>query len=100
MTTLKLTRLTEIREQRLLSRAELARRAEISPLTVLKIEKGHRCRPETARKIISGLSNSAEDNTKLFKEIIGPDAYSEDPDDAVRAELTADKPRTAKLRKK
>jgi DNA-binding XRE family transcriptional regulator len=78
MTTLKLTRLAEIREQRLMSRAELARKAEISPLTILKIEKGQRCRPETARKIIHGLGHSEEDNSILIHEIIGPNAYEKD----------------------
>jgi DNA-binding XRE family transcriptional regulator len=81
MTTLRLTRLAEIREQRLISRAELARKAEISPLTILKIEKGQRCRPETARKIILGLGSAAGDSDELFSQIIGPDAYEMAPDE-------------------
>ncbi|MDR1037894.1 MAG: helix-turn-helix transcriptional regulator [Deltaproteobacteria bacterium] len=83
MTTLKLSRLAEIREQRLMSRAELARKAEISPLTILKIENGQRCRPETARKIIMGLGYNLEDNERLYKEIIGPNAYDPDTEEEI-----------------
>jgi DNA-binding XRE family transcriptional regulator len=83
MTTLKLSRLAEIREQRLMSRAELARKAEISPLTILKIENGQRCRPETARKIIMGLGYNLEDNQRLYEEIIGPNAYAPDTDEEI-----------------
>ena len=41
-----------IREKRLMSKAELARNAGISPLTVDRIEKGMSCRIDTKRKII------------------------------------------------
>ncbi|MDR2460251.1 MAG: helix-turn-helix transcriptional regulator [Deltaproteobacteria bacterium] len=75
MTTLRLSKLTEIREDRLISRSELARKAEISTLTLLKIENGQRCRPETARKIIMGLGATIGDDDNLFKEIIGPNAF-------------------------
>ncbi|MBW2091452.1 MAG: helix-turn-helix domain-containing protein, partial [Deltaproteobacteria bacterium] len=39
--------LKKIREQRLLSKAELARNAGVSPLTIDRIEKGKDCRMET-----------------------------------------------------
>jgi DNA-binding XRE family transcriptional regulator len=81
MTTLKLTRLAEIREKQLISRAELARKAEISPLTILKIEKGQRCRPETARKIIMAFGATTSESDELFKQIVGPEAYDLDPED-------------------
>jgi DNA-binding XRE family transcriptional regulator len=42
----------KIREKLLMSKAELARNAGISPLTVDRIEKGMSCRIETKRKII------------------------------------------------
>jgi DNA-binding XRE family transcriptional regulator len=78
VTTLKLNKLAEFREQRLMSRAELARKAEISPLTILKIENGQRCRPETARKIIVGLGYTMDDKDSLFQEIIGPNSAATD----------------------
>jgi DNA-binding XRE family transcriptional regulator len=99
MTTLQLTHLAEIREQRLMSRAELARKAEISPLTILKIEKGQRCRPETARKIILGLGHSPEDQDRLFQEIIGPDAYGHNEGKTEKASPGDQDPKS-KLRKK
>ena len=42
----------KIRENLLMSKAELARNAGISPLTIDRIEKGMSCRIETKRKII------------------------------------------------
>ena len=42
----------DIRESLLMSKAELARKAGISPLTVDRIEKGEVCRMATMRKII------------------------------------------------
>lgn len=59
-------RLKEIREERLLSKAELARRAGVSPLTVDRIEKGKDCRPETKRKILLALGLKIADKDKVF----------------------------------
>ena len=59
-------RLKEIREDRLLSKAELARRAGVSPLTVDRIEKGKDCRPETKRKILLALGLKISDKDKVF----------------------------------
>jgi len=44
-----------IREQLLMSKAELARKAGVSPLTIDRIENGKSCRMETMRKIILAL---------------------------------------------
>jgi transcriptional regulator with XRE-family HTH domain len=52
-----------------MSRAELARKADISPLTILKIENGQPCRPETARKIFIGLGYRPEDRDRLLNEL-------------------------------
>jgi len=57
-----------IRESRLLSKSELARKAGISVLTVGRIERGEECRMETMRKIILALGYSLEDKTKVFQE--------------------------------
>jgi transcriptional regulator with XRE-family HTH domain len=44
--------LRQVREARMLSKAELARPAGISPLTIDRIEKGMPCRIATRRKIL------------------------------------------------
>jgi DNA-binding XRE family transcriptional regulator len=61
-------RLKKIRESVLLSKAELARKANISPLTISRIEKGLPCRLETQRKILIALGYKTSDKRKVFKE--------------------------------
>ena len=56
----------EIREQLLMSKAELARKAGVSPLTIDRIEKGKSCRMETKRKIILALGYNLSDKDKIF----------------------------------
>ena len=56
----------EIREQLLMSKAELARKAGVSPLTIDRIEKGKSCRMETRRKIILALGYHLSDKDKIF----------------------------------
>ena len=55
-----------IRESLLMSKAELARKAGISPLTVDRIEKGAPCRLATMRKIILALGLDLHDREKVF----------------------------------
>ena len=54
------------REELLLSKAELARKAGVSPLTIDRIEKGKDCRMETKRKIILALGYKLSDKDKIF----------------------------------
>ena len=61
-------RVEKIRESLLMSKAELARKAGISPLTVDRIEKGSACRLATKRKIILALGMKLEDRAKVFPE--------------------------------
>ena len=56
-----------IRESRLMSKSELARKAGVSVLTVGRIERGEVCRMETMRKIILALGYTLEDKYKVFK---------------------------------
>lgn len=56
----------KIREELLLSKAELARKAGVSPLTIDRIEKGKDCRMETKRKIILALGCQLSDKNKIF----------------------------------
>ena len=63
---MKPNRLREEREERLMSKAELARMAGVSPLTIDRIEKGKDCRPETKRKILLALGLRIADKNKVF----------------------------------
>jgi DNA-binding XRE family transcriptional regulator len=56
----------EIREARMLSKAELARLAGISPLTIDRIEKGKPCRMATKRKILLALGLKIQQREKVF----------------------------------
>ena len=58
----------KIRESLLLSKAELARKAGVSSLTVDRIERGEVCRLETMRKIIMALGFSLDEKGKVFQE--------------------------------
>lgn len=58
----------KIREQLLMSKAELARKAGVSPLTIDRIEKGKSCRMETKRKIILALGYKLSNKDKIFPE--------------------------------
>ena len=58
--------LRKYRERLLMSKAELARKAGISALTIDRIEKGKSCRLETKRKIILALGLQLTDRGKIF----------------------------------
>ena len=58
--------LREIRESFLISKAELAKMANISVLTLTRIEHGKPCRLETKRKILMALGLKLSDRDKVF----------------------------------
>jgi DNA-binding XRE family transcriptional regulator len=58
--------LKKYRERVLMSKAELARKAGISTLTIDRVEKGKSCRLETKRKIILALGLELSDRGKIF----------------------------------
>jgi len=60
--------LKQIREKLLLSKAELARKADISPITISRIEQGMPCRVETKRRIIKALGFKLSERDKIFPE--------------------------------
>lgn len=60
--------LKKIREDLLISKAELARKAGISPLTIDRIENGHSCRLDTKRKVIQALGLKLSEKYKVFKD--------------------------------
>lgn len=55
-----------LREEQLLTKAELARKAGISPLTLARIEAGSDCRVDTKRKIIFALGLRPTDKDRVF----------------------------------
>jgi len=56
-----------IRESLLMSKAELARKAGVSALTIDRVEKGMDCRMDTKRKIILALGFKLTEKDKVFK---------------------------------
>jgi DNA-binding XRE family transcriptional regulator len=60
--------LKDVRESMLISKAELARKAQVSPITIDRIEKGKRCRLETKRKILLALGYKPVDKDKIFSD--------------------------------
>lgn len=61
-------RVKTIRESLLMSKTELARKANVSPITIARIEKGMPCRLETQRKIILALGFNLSDKQKIFND--------------------------------
>jgi DNA-binding XRE family transcriptional regulator len=59
-------RVRDLRLERMMSKAELARRAGLSPLTITRVEDGHRCRLDTKRKILEALGLSLKDRDMVF----------------------------------
>jgi DNA-binding XRE family transcriptional regulator len=59
-----------LREEQMMSKAELARKAGLSALTIDRIEAGRPCRLDTKRKILLALGLRVSDKDKVF----GPSA--------------------------
>jgi DNA-binding XRE family transcriptional regulator len=60
--------LKKTRESLMMSKAELAREANVSPITISRIEEGMPCRMETKRKIILALGFKLSDKDKIFSD--------------------------------
>jgi DNA-binding XRE family transcriptional regulator len=60
--------LKKARDALLMSKAELARKASVSPLTIDRVEKGMNCRVETKRKILLALGFDLSEKGKIFPE--------------------------------
>ena len=58
----------KLREQKMMSKAELARLAGVSAVTIDRIERGEDCRMETKRKIILALGFSLSEKEKVFSD--------------------------------
>jgi DNA-binding XRE family transcriptional regulator len=64
----QISRVREARIERMMSKAELARRAGLSVLTIDRVEKGLGCRMDTKRKILESLGLSLVDRKRVFGE--------------------------------
>ena len=58
----------KIRITVLLSKAELARKAGVSVLTITRIEDGMDCRMDTKRKVIQALGLKTSEKERVFPE--------------------------------
>lgn len=58
----------KIRESKMMSKAELARKTGLSVQTIDRVEKGHFCRLDTKRKILLALGLDLDDRSGVFKE--------------------------------
>jgi len=56
------------REELLMSKAELARKAGLSALTIDRVEGGMHCRMDTMRKILLALGLKLTDKERVFPE--------------------------------
>ena len=56
----------QFREALMMSKAELARKAGLSTLTIDRVESGRPCRLDTKRKILLALGQRVSDKDKIF----------------------------------
>ena len=56
----------KLRMERMMSKAELARRAGLSTLTIDRVERGMACRMDTKRKILEALGLTPTDRVTVF----------------------------------
>lgn len=61
-------KLKSVRESLLMSKTELAKQADVSPITISRIERGMPCRMETQRKLLLALGFKLSDKPKIFKD--------------------------------
>lgn len=59
-------RVREYRENRLMTQAQLARKAKVALRTIHSVEKGMNCRMDTKRKILLALGLRFEDKDLVF----------------------------------
>jgi DNA-binding XRE family transcriptional regulator len=62
--------LKQHRESLLMSKAELERKADASPLTISRIESDHPCLVEAQIKILLALGLKVSDRDKVFRNLI------------------------------
>jgi len=60
--------LRKLRLERMMSKAELARRAGVSTLTIDRVERGMSCRMDTKRKVLEALGLKPSERATVFGE--------------------------------
>jgi len=63
---LNANRVRELRENKLMTQAQLARKAKVALRTIHSVEKGMNCRMDTKRKILLALGLSFDDKDFVF----------------------------------
>jgi DNA-binding XRE family transcriptional regulator len=66
--TVSANRVRQVREAKMMSKAELARKADVTVQTIHRIENGNECRLDTKRKIILALGFDLANRTRIFDE--------------------------------
>lgn len=61
-----INRVRELRENKLMTQAQLARKAKVALRTIHSVEKGMNCRMDTKRKILLALGLRFEDKDLVF----------------------------------
>ena len=67
-------RVQRFREDLMMSKAELARKAGLSTLTIDRVEAGRPCRLDTKRKILLALGLKISDKDRVFGPVDAPEA--------------------------
>jgi len=62
----KRNRVRELRENKLMTQAQLAKKAKVALRTIHSVEKGMNCRMDTKRKILIALGMRFEDKDQVF----------------------------------
>jgi len=68
------------RENLMMSKAELARKAGLSTLTIDRVEAGRPCRLDTKRKILLALGMKVSDKDRVFGSLDVPDSLESSDD--------------------
>ena len=68
------------RESLMMSKAELARKAGLSTLTIDRVEAGRPCRLDTKRKILLALGLKVSDKDRVFSSMNTPDGREKSDD--------------------
>ena len=66
----------QFRERMMMSKAELARKAGVSTLTIDRLEAGRPCRLDTKRKVLLALGLKVSDKDRVFETRLDGEAAS------------------------
>ncbi len=64
----KRNRVRELRENRLMTQAQLAKKARVALRTIHSVEKGMNCRMDTKRKILVALGIPFDQKSEVFQD--------------------------------